>query len=91
MALNVRRLITGLPSLGTLGSTCTPAHLPLLPHLRTTLVGHMDGTAVGLRGRAQEQWVNHVREDLHFAGLSLNWWRRSKDRAAWRAAIECLL
>ena len=45
---NVRRLITGLPSPGYLGSTCTPAHLPLLPHLRTTLVvpdKHSTGSA----------------------------------------------
>ena len=58
-----------------------------------SLFGHMDGTAARSEGtgRALKQWVNHVRKDLQFAGLSLNWWRRSQDRAAGRAAIECLL
>ena len=37
------------------------------------------------------QWVDYVREDLQFAGLSLTWWRKSQGRAGWRAAIECLL
>ncbi len=32
-----------------------------------------------------------VREDLQIAGLSYTWWRKSQDRAGWRAAIECLL
>ena len=34
---------------------------------------------------------NYVREDLQFAELSMTWWRKSQDRAGWRAAIECLL
>ena len=58
---------------------------------KRVLFGHMDGNAVGFRGRAQKQWADYVREDLQFAGLSLNWWRKSQDRAACRAAIECLL
>ena len=48
-------------------------HMARMPNDRLperVLFGHMDGTTVGLRGRAQEQWVNYVREDLHFAGLS---------------------
>ena len=44
-----------------------------------------------VRGRSQKQWVDYVREDLQFAELSLTWWRKSQDRAGWRAAIECLL
>ena len=56
---------------------------------RRVLFGHMDGIAVGSRGKAQQQWVDYARDDLQFAGLSLNWWRSSQDRAAWRAAIEC--
>ena len=51
----------------------------------------MDGIAARARGRAQKCWADYVREDLQSAGLSLNWWRKSQDRAAWRAAIECLL
>ena len=34
---------------------------------------------------------NYIREDLQFAGLPFDWWRRSQDRAGWRAAVECLL
>ena len=59
---------------------------------KRVLFGHMDGS--GLRGRSQKQWVatmDYVREDLHFAELSITWWRKSQDRAGWRAAIECLL
>ena len=26
----------------------------------------------------------------HFAELSMTWWRKSQDRAGWRAVIECL-
>ena len=37
-----------------------------------------------------KQWVHYVREGLQFAGLSITWWRRSQDRAGWRAATECL-
>ena len=69
-------------------------HLARMPDDRLpkrVLFGHMDGTTARYRGRALKQWVVYVREDLQFAGLSLNWWRRSQDRAAWRAAIECLL
>ena len=69
-------------------------HLARMPNDRLpkrVLFGHMDGTASGLRGRARKQWMDYVREDLRSAGLSLNWWRRSHDRAAWRAATECLL
>ena len=58
---------------------------------RRVLFGHMNCTAARFRGRALKQWIDYVREDLQFAGLSLNWWRRCQDRAAWRAAIECLL
>ena len=48
----------------------------------------------------QKQWVDCgpyraqgklAREDLQFAELSITWWRKSQDRAGWRAAIECLL
>ena len=49
----------------------------------------MDGSRV--RGRSQKQWVDYVREDLHFAELSITWWRKSQDRAGWRAAMKCLL
>ena len=45
----------------------------------------------GVRGRSQKQWVDSVREDLQFAELSITWWRKSQDRAGWRAAIEGLL
>ena len=67
-------------------------HLARMPDERLpkrVLFGHMDGS--GLRGRSQKQWMDYVREDLHFAGLSITWWRKSQDRAGWRAAIECLL
>ena len=53
------------------------------------LFAHMDGS--GVRGRSQKECVQYVREDLQVAGLSLTWWRRSQDRAGWRAAIEFLL
>ena len=56
---------------------------------KRVLFGHMDGS--GVRGKSQKQWVDYVREDLQFAGLSFTWWRKSQDRACWRAAIECLL
>ncbi len=45
----------------------------------------------GLRGSSHKQWVEYVREDLQTAGLSYTWWRKSQDRAGWRAAIKCLL
>ena len=51
--------------------------------------GHMDGS--GLRGKGQEQWVDHVREDLRIAGLSYTWWKKSQDKVGWRAVIKCLL
>ena len=35
---------------------------------KRVLFGRMDGS--GVRGRSQKQWVNYVREDLQFAGLS---------------------
>ena len=38
-----------------------------LPKMR--LFEHMDGSRV--RGKSQKQWVDHVREDLHLAGLSI--------------------
>ena len=57
--------------------------------LMRVLFRHMDGS--GVRGRSQKQWVDYVREDLQFAELSITWWRKSEDRAGWRAAIECLL
>ena len=56
---------------------------------KRVLFGHMDGSTV--RGRSQKQGVEYVREDLQFAGLSFTWWRKSQDRAGWRAAIEGLL
>ena len=56
---------------------------------KRVLFGHMNGS--GVRGKSQKRWVGYVREDLQFAGLSLTWWRKSQDRADWRAAIECLL
>ena len=67
-------------------------HLARMPDERLpkrVLFGHMDGS--GVRGNSQKQWVDYVREDLQFAGLSFTWWRKSQDRAVWRAAIECLL
>ena len=67
-------------------------HLARMPDERLpkrVLFGHMDGS--GLRGKSQKQWVNYVREDLQIAGLSYTWWKKSQDRAGWRAAIECLL
>ena len=69
-------------------------HLARMPDDRLpkrVLFGHMDGIAARSKGRAQKCWADYVREDLQSAGLSLNWWRKSQDRAAWRAAIECLL
>ena len=51
------------------------------------LAGLVHGSAVGLRGRAHEQWVYHMREELQSAGLSQNQWRRSQDKAAWRDAL----
>ncbi len=56
---------------------------------KRVLFGHMDGS--GLRGNGQKHWVDYVKEDLHFARLSLTWWRTAQDRAVWRAAIECVL
>ena len=53
-------------------------HLARMPNDRLpkrVLFGHMDGS--GVRGRSQKQWVDFVREDLHSAGLSLTWWRKS--------------
>ena len=67
-------------------------HLARMPDERLpmrVLFGHMDGS--GFRGKSQKQWVDYVKEDLQFAGLSFTWWRKSQDRAGWRAAIECLL
>ena len=67
-------------------------HLARMPDERLpkrVLFGHMDGS--GVRGKSQKQWVDYVREDLQFAGLLFTWWRKSQDRAGWRAAIECLL
>ena len=40
---------------------------------KRVLFGHMDGS--GVRGSSQEQWVDYVREDLHFAELSITWWK----------------
>ena len=56
---------------------------------KKVLFGHMNGS--GVRGRSQRQWVDFVREDLHLAGLSLTWWKKSQDRAGWRAAIHDVL
>ena len=64
--------------------------------------GHCTGQHhIACRGRALAQscshhhglaiWVNYVREDIQFAGLSVTWWRKSQDGAGWRLAIECLL
>ena len=67
-------------------------HLARMPDERLpkkVLFGHMDGS--GVRGRSQKQWVDYVREDLHLAGLSLTWWKKSQDRAGWRAAIHDVL
>ena len=67
-------------------------HLARMPDERLpkrVLFGHMDGS--GLRGKSQQQWVDYVGEDLQIAGLSYTWWKKSQDRAGWRAAIECLL
>ena len=67
-------------------------HLARMPGERLpkrALSGHMDGSGVG--GKSQKQLMDSVREDLQFAGLSITWWRKSQDRAGWRAAIECLL
>jgi hypothetical protein len=67
-------------------------HLARMPDERlpkTVLFGHMDGS--GRRGNSQKQCVDYVMEDLQTAGLSYTWWRKSQDRAGWRAAIECLL
>ena len=36
--------------------------------------------ALGVRGRNQKQWVDYVREDLQFAGLSFTWWRKPQGR-----------
>ena len=47
-------------------------HLVRMPGERLpkrVLFGHMDGS--GVRGRSQKQWVDYVREDLHFAELSI--------------------
>ena len=65
-------------------------HLARMPDERLpkrVLFGHMDGFV--LRGKSQ--WVDYVREDLQIAGLSYTWWKKSQDRAGWRAAIESLL
>ena len=65
-------------------------HLTRMPDDRVPkelLFGHMDGS--GVRGRSQ--WVDSVREHLNSAGLSQTWWRKSQDRAGWRAAIEYVL
>ena len=67
-------------------------HLVRMPDVRLpkrVLSGHMDGS--GVRGRSQKQWVGYVREDLQNPGLLFTLWRKSQDRAGWRAAIECLL
>ena len=64
-------------------------HLARMPDERLpkrVLFGHMDGS--GLRGKSQKQWVDYVREDLHYAGLLITWWRKSQDRAGWRAATK---
>ena len=53
------------------------------------LLGHMDG--IGTRGRAQTQCLNHIKENLHLAVLSLNCWRTSQDRGGPSAAIDCSL
>ena len=53
------------------------------------LFGHMDGS--GVRGRSQKQWLDYVKNELQFIRLSFTWWRKSQDRAGWRAAIECVL
>ena len=66
-------------------------HLAEMPDDRlpkTMLFSHMDGS--DLRGRAQKQWVDYVREVLHITGLSHNWWRGSQDMAVWRAAMKGL-
>ena len=54
-------------------------HLARMPDERLpkrVLFGHMDGS--GVRGKRQKQWVDYVREDLQFAGLSFTWWRNPK-------------
>ena len=35
-------------------------------------------------------WLD-FREALQFAGLSFTWWRKSQDRAGWRAAATHLI
>ena len=67
-------------------------HLARMPDERLqkrVLFRHMDGS--GLRVKNQKQWVDYVREDLQIAGLSYTWWKKSQDRAGWRAVIDCLL
>ena len=67
-------------------------HLARMPNERLpkrVLFGHMGGS--GVRGKSQKEWVDYVREDLQFAGLSFTWWRKSQDTAGRRAAIECFL
>ena len=56
-------------------------HLARMPdeRLPKRVLGHIDGS--GVRGRSWKQFVNYVREDLQFAGLSFTWWRQSQDRA----------
>ena len=61
---------------------------------KRALFGHMHINGSGVRGKRQKQWVHHVdyvREDLQLAGLSYTWWRKSQDRAGWRAAMKCVL
>ena len=36
---------------------------------KNLLLGHMDGTAVEFRGRAQKQWVGQVRGGLQDGGF----------------------
>ena len=55
----------------------------------TQLGGHLPSPFLFFK--SQKQWVDYVREELQIAGLSYTWWKKTQDRAAWRAAIECLL
>jgi hypothetical protein len=47
--------------------------------LKRVLFGYIYGS--GVRDSNKQQWVENVRENLQFAGLSFTQWRPSQDSA----------
>ena len=73
-------------------STCIPAHAQPSQGYASDGEGHVWTYGLLWSERQESEAMDGLcQEDLQFAGLSSTWWRKSHDRAGWRAAIECLL